>query len=392
MALKGLAKRLDQIPPYLFAEIDRKKAEAIARGVDIIDLSIGDPDLPTPLPIVRSLQKVAGRPESQGYPPYTGLPAFRKAIAEWYRRRFRVTLDPQKEVLALIGSKEGIAHLPLGLIDPGDVVLVPDPGYPVYKISTLMAGGVPYSIPLTMARKFLPNLSAIPTAVAKKAKLMFVNYPNNPTAAIAPKSFYQDLVAFAREFGIALCSDLAYSEIAFDSHRPLSLLQIPGAKDVTIECHSLSKTYNMTGWRVGMAAGNSELIRALSLIKMNIDSGIFKAIQTAAIGALTGNQSHIPKMNKIYARRRDVIIGGLNSLGWKLEKPKASFYIWVPVPSEFTSVAFAAYLLEKAGVLVVPGSGYGEYGDGYIRIAITCPENRMKEAIQRLTKEKIRYR
>lgn len=386
------ANRILNVPPYLFAEVEKKKAEMISRGVKVIDLSIGDPDMPTPKRILRKFHKAVNDPKTHNYPPYEGTKEFRTAVAAWYKKRFNVDIDPENEVLSLIGSKEGIAHIFFAFIDPGDVALIPDPGYPVYNVATILAGGTPYPIPLLNSNNLIPNLKAIDKEIVKKAKLLFINYPNNPTSAVAGKEFYQEAVDFCRKNNILLCSDLAYSEVAFDGYRPMSVLEIPGAKDVAVEFHSLSKTYNMTGWRIGMAVGSSYAIAALSIIKTNIDSGIFKAIQIAGVEALRGPQKEIDKMNRIYSQRRNILIDGLNSLGWKLEYPKASFYVWAPVPNGYTSASFVKHVLEKAGVLLVPGSGYGKHGEGYFRISITTDKANIREAVSRLKKEGIVFK
>ena len=385
------ANRIMNVPPYLFAEVEKKRAEMISRGIKVIDLSIGDPDMPTPKRILRKFHKAVNDPKTHNYPPYEGTKEFREAVAKWYKKRFNVDLDPNSEVLSLIGSKEGIAHIFLAFIDPGDYALIPDPGYPVYNVATILAGGTPYPVPLSKSNGFIPNLKAIDKEIVKRSKLLFVNYPGNPTAAVAGKEFYAEAVDFCRKNNILLCSDLAYSEIAFDGYRPMSVLEIPGAKDVAIEFHSLSKTYNMTGWRIGMAVGSSYAISALSIIKTNVDSGVFKAIQIAGIEALGGPQKEIDKMNKIYAERRNILIDGLNTLGWKLDRPKASFYVWAPVLNGYTSASFVKHLLEKAGVLVVPGSGYGKNGEGYFRISITTDKSNIKEAISRMRKEGVSF-
>jgi LL-diaminopimelate aminotransferase len=376
------AKRIAKVPPYLFAQIDKKREEMKARGVDIINLGIGDPDLPTPDHITRALHEAIDNPRSFGYPPYEGTFAFREAVAFWYHKRFLVDLDPQSEVMALIGSKEGIAHLFFALLDPGDIALLPDPAYPVYQVATILAGGKPHLMPLLEKNGFLPDLKKIPASIARKAKLMFINYPNNPTGATCEADFLEEAVAFCRKYDILLCSDLAYSEIAFEGYKPLSVLEIPGAKDVAIEFHSLSKTYNCTGYRLGMAVGNHDAIAALSIIKTNVDSGAYMALQMAGVTALTGPQGHLKEINGIYQRRRDLMVNGLRDLGFKLQVPKASFYIWPQVPKGYTSAKFVSELLEKTGVLVVPGSGYGKYGEGYFRISITSPEERLREAIR----------
>lgn len=380
------AKRIDQIPPYLFAEIDKKKEEMRQKGMDLIDLGIGDPDLPTPKPIIEQLKKAAEDPRHHRYPSYEGMIEFRGAAARWFEKRFHIRFDPKTEILALIGSKEGIAHIPLAFVNPGDYVLVPSPGYPVYRVSTLFAGGVPYFLPLLKKNGFLPKLSEIPEEVAEKAKLLFLNYPNNPTSAIADRSFFEEAVAFARRHQIIVCHDAAYSELAFDGYRPPSFFEIEGAKEVGIEFHSLSKTFNMTGWRIGFAVGNARIISGLGRVKTNIDSGLFQAIQEAGIVALNHFDTPIPQIIQIYERRRDVMVKGLREIGLGLEPPKATFYLWIQVPGGYTSAQFATLLIEKAGIVATPGNGFGEAGEGYIRMALTVEESRLKEAIERLKK------
>ncbi len=380
------AKRIDQIPPYLFAEIDKKKEEMRQKGMDLIDLGIGDPDLPTPKPIIEQLKKAAEDPRHHRYPSYEGMIEFRGAAARWFEKRFHIRFDPKTEILALIGSKEGIAHIPLAFVNPGDYVLVPSPGYPVYRVSTLFAGGVPYFLPLLKKNGFLPKLSEIPEEVAEKAKLLFLNYPNNPTSAIADRSFFEEAVAFARRHQIIVCHDAAYSELAFDGYRPPSFFEIEGAKEVGIEFHSLSKTFNMTGWRIGFAVGNARIISGLGRVKTNIDSGLFQAIQEAGIVALNHFDTPIPQIIQIYERRRDVMVKGLREIGLGLEPPKATFYLWIQVPGGYTSAQFATLLIEKAGIVATPGNGFGETGEGYIRMALTVEESRLKEAIERLKK------
>ena len=379
-----IAQRIQTIPPYLFAEIDKKKEEAIKRGVNIINLGIGDPDQPTPNNIIEKLRESVKDPKTHDYPPYAGTAEFRQAVALWYKNRFKVDLDPDNEVMALIGSKEGIAHIFLAFIDPGDFSLIPDPAYPVYKTGTLFANGFPYIVPLLEENNFLPDLEKINEEIAQRAKLMFINYPNNPTAAVANKDFFEKVVKFANKYDILVCHDFAYSEMTFDDYKANSFLEVDGAKGVGIEFHSLSKTYNMTGWRLGFVVGNKKAISALSIIKTNIDSGAFKAIQQAGIEALTGPQDNIEKINKIYTGRRNVVINGLNKLGWNLQPTKATFYIWLPTPKNMKSIDFANLLLEKTGIIVTPGIGYGEYGEGYVRIALTVDEKRLEEAIERL--------
>jgi LL-diaminopimelate aminotransferase len=386
-----IAERIKNVPPYLFAEIDKKKEAAIARGVDIINLGIGDPDKPTPSYIIDQLEKSARDPKTHDYPPYEGTKEFRSAAAEWYLKRFGVKLDPYKEIISLIGSKEGIAHVFLAFIDPGDISLIPDPAYPVYKTGTLFANGKPYYMPLLAENGFLPDLDKIDEGIAKKAKLIFLNYPNNPTGAVASLDYFKEVVDFAKKYNLLICHDFAYSELAYDGYKSPSILEIEGAKDISLEFHSLSKTYNMTGWRIGFAVGGQEAISALSIIKTNVDSGIFKAIQEAGVTALTGPQDHIPQMIDMYTERRNVIVEGLNKLGWSLEAPKGTFYVWAPTPAGMSSIDFANKVLEKTGIIVTPGVGYGQYGEGYFRIALTVDVPRMQEAIGRLEKANIIY-
>ena len=382
------AERLKKLPPYLFKELDRKKEELISKGVDVIDLGVGDPDIPTPRPIVDTVKKAAEDPENHKYPSYSGMIEFRKAVSEWYKKRFGLQLDPEKEIISLIGSKEGIAHFPLAFVDPGDIVLVPSPAYPVYYISTIFAGGKPYSMPLLEENNFLPDLNSIPEDVANKAKIMFINYPNNPTSATADLDFFKKVVDFAKRHNIIVCHDAAYTEITFDGYKAPSFLEVEGAKDIGIEFHSLSKTYNMTGWRIGFAVGNSSLIEALGAVKSNIDSGLFQAIQIAGITALNLDRSWIEKNIEIYKRRRDIMVDALNRIGLSVEPPKATFYLWIKVPKGYTSAQFATRLLEEAGIVVIPGNGFGEPGEGYIRISLTQKDERLKEAVSRI--EKIR--
>jgi len=377
------AGRLKQLPPYLFAELDRKKAEARARGVDVIDLGVGDPDLPTPKNIIDSLAAAAREPRYHRYPSYTGMNDFREAVGRWYRKRAGVELE-LKQIVSLIGSKEGLAHIPLAFIDPGDVVLVPSPAYPVYAIATMFAGGIPHEMPLLKENGFLPDLEAIPADVLARAKMMFINYPNNPTAATATRDFFVSVVDFAERHNIMICHDFAYSEMAFDGYVPPSFLETPGAMDVGIEFHSLSKTYNMTGWRIGWAVGHAGIIGGLGQIKSNIDSGIFEAIQVAGIEALEGDQQCLADMRAIYTERRDVLVSGLRQLGLKTESPKATFYVWFEAPPGYDSAGFASLLLEKAGIVATPGNGFGAPGEGYVRMALTVARERLQEAVDRI--------
>jgi LL-diaminopimelate aminotransferase len=379
------AKRIEKLPPYLFTEISRKIAEKRAQGVDVVTFAIGDPDIPTPPHIIEALVEAARDPANHRYPETEGLLELRQAIAEWYDRRFGLSLDPEREVLPLIGSKEGIGHIALCFIDPGDVALVPDPGYPVYSVGTMFAGGEPYYLPLREENGFLPDLDAVPDDVARRARLLWLNYPNNPTAAVADLDFFERVVAFARKHDIAVCHDGPYSEVAFDGYRPVSFLQAPGARDVGVEFHSFSKTYNMTGWRIGMAVGNASMVDALMRVKSNLDSGIPQAIQRMAIAAIRGSQECIDEHNAVYQRRRDRLVEALRRMGLRVESPKASLYAWARVPEGYTSVSFAEELLEDLAVVVTPGIGYGEQGEGYVRLSLTIPDERLEEGLRRLT-------
>ena len=378
------ASRVEKIPPYLFARIDKKKEEARKRGIDLVDFSIGDPDLPTPAHIVERMKEATENPRNHQYPSYEGMPAFRKAVAEWYARRFGVRLDPDREVVALIGSKEGIAHLPWVYLDEGDVALIPSPGYPVYRITTLLAGGTPYILPLREERAFRPDLDNIPEEARRKAKICFINYPNNPTGAHGDDGLYERAVRLGRENDILICHDAAYSEVTYDGHKARSILEFDKEKRYSIEFHSLSKTYCMTGWRIGFAVGNSDAVQNLGKLKTNIDSGVFQAIQEAGIEALTGSQESVEAMKAVFARRRDLVVEGLASIGIKVPKPLGTFYIWAHVPAGFTSAEFAEALIERIGIVVTPGAGFGDEGEGYFRISITTPEPRIREGMGRL--------
>ncbi len=381
-----LANRVKNLPPYLFATIDRMKQDALSKGIDLIDLSIGDPDIPTPQHIVDAMKKAVENPEHHRYPSYVGMLSYREAATDWYKQRFNVTLNPTTEVLSLIGSKEGIGHIPLAFVNHGDAVLVPSPGYPVYPVGTLFAGGESHIMPLKEENGFLPDFKAIPEDVLKRAKLMFLNYPNNPTAANASEGFFKEAIALASKYNIIICHDAAYSEMYYDNEKPISFMEVEGAKDVGIEFHSLSKTYNMTGWRIGFAVGNKDVIAGLGKIKSNLDSGVFQAIQEASIIALKTEDSVLSGIRKIYQDRRDALYEGLKGLGIQANKPKATFYVWAKVPKEFDSTKFVAHLLEEAGVLGTPGVGFGAPGEGYIRFALTQSGDRIKEGVERIRK------
>ena len=385
------SQRLEKIPPYLFAQIDKKIDEAKEKGINIISLGIGDPDMPTLPNIVGAMHEAIYKPENHDYPPYQGTKEFRKASANWMKKRFNVELDYDSEMLALIGSKEGLAHIFFAFVDSNDIVLVPDPGYPVYKNGTILAGGEIYLMPLLAKNNFLPDFEKIPPEIAKRAKLMFLNYPNNPTGAVADLEFYQKAVDFAKKYDILICNDQAYSEMTYDNYIAPSILEIEGAKDCAIEFYSHSKSYNMTGWRIGFACGNKEAIKALGTIKNNIDSGVFKAIQEAGIEAYNTPKSEIEKLNKIYQKRRNIVENALKELGWNIKPTKGTFYLWLPTPNNMPSADFCEMLIERTGVVVVPGVGYGENGEGYFRIALTKDEKTIQEAMERIKKAGIKY-
>jgi LL-diaminopimelate aminotransferase len=377
-----IARRVENLPPYLFAELDRRIAEKRAAGTDVISLGVGDPDLPTPRHVVEALQEAAEDPSTHRYPSYYGLPALRTAVAGWYARRFGVRLDPDTEVQPLIGSKEGIAHLAWAFVDPGDEVLVPDPGYPVYEIGTRLAGGTPVPVPHTAEAGFLPELSAV--RPSDRAKLLWLGFPSNPTAAVAERPLFDEAVGFAREHGLLLAHDIAYSEITFDGYVAPSVLEVPGAKEVAVEFGSASKIFNMTGWRVGWAVGNPDAIRALATVKTNIDSGIFNAVQRATVAGLEGTMDHLGELRETYRRRRDLLVEALNDLGWDLKPPLGSFYVWFPTRDGTSSAEFAEMLLGRAGVVVAPGAGYGREGEGYVRASLTVADDRLEEAVARI--------
>ena len=379
------ANRIEQLPPYLFVEISRKIARKRAEGADVVTFAIGDPDLPTPPHILNRLLEASQDPPNHRYPESDGLPEFRRAIAHWYQQRFGLSLDPDKEVLPLLGAKEGIGHMALVFIDSGDIALVPDPGYPVYSVGTMFAGGEPYFMPLLEENGWLPDLDAIPEDVARKAKLIWLNYPNNPTSAVASLDYFQNVVEFAKRYDIAVCHDGPYTEVAYDGYRPASFLQAEGAMDVAVEFHSLSKSYNMTGWRVGMAVGNADMINGLMRVKSNLDSGISQAIQIAGIEALTASQDCIGEHNAIYQRRRDQLVAAFNNIGLHITPPKASLYLWARVPDGYSSASFATMLLAEKDIVVTPGAGFGASGEGYVRLSLTLSDEDVDKVLARLS-------
>ena len=383
------ASRISRVPPYLFVQISRKIAEKKAQGIDVISFGIGDPDIPTPDDVVAALREAALDPPNHRYPETDGLPEFRVAVADWYERRFGVSLNPKNEVLPLIGAKEGIGHAAFCFVEPGDVALVPDPGYPVYSVGTLFAGGSSYTMPLLEERGWLPDLEAIPSDIARKATVMWLNYPNNPTAATAELDFFEKAVAFARQNEIAVMHDACYTEVAYDGYRPPSFMQVEGAKEVGLEFHSLSKTYNMTGWRLGMAVGNAEMIDSLMVVKSNLDSGVPQAIQQMGIRAMAGPLDSVKKRNAVYQRRRDRVVAALRELGLDVTPPRASLYVWARVPKGYTGAEFAEKMLEERDIVVSPGTGYGKYGEGYIRLSLTIADADLDKALDRLASWKV---
>ena len=379
--------RLNKLPPYLFVEVDKAKRKAIKEGKDIIDLGIGDPDEGAPKEVIDSLSKALQDPGNHHYPLDQGIPMLRNKIRDWYKKRFGVSLDPEKEILALIGSKEGIAHMPLAFINPGDISLIPDPCYPPYRGGTILAGGTVYNMPLLEENNFLPDLNKIKKDALKKAKILYINYPNNPTSAVCEKGFFEDVVLFAKKHNLIVAHDAAYSEIMFDGYRPDSFLKVDGAMDAGVEFHSVSKTCNMTGWRIGFVCGNEKIVSGIAKVKSNIDSGVFTAMQLAGITALDIAERHLERMNRVYQERRDVLVDGLNKIGWPTRKPKATFYVWTRIPKSYkSSIEFAAMVLDKAGIVITPGIGMGDSGEGYVRMALTVSKERIKEAVDRLEK------
>jgi len=379
-----LSKRLQKIPPYLFVELDRLKNEKIKEGVDVIDLGVGDPDIPTPHEIVEIAKKALEKSEYHRYPSNTGSLFFRKSCAEYIKRRFGILFDPETEIIALIGSKEGIAHFPIAFINPNDVILCPDPAYPVYHLGAIFTDGVPHYMPLTWENNFLPDLSKIPQDILEKTKIIWLNYPNNPTGATATKEFFKEVIEFAKKYNFIVAHDAAYIEMYYEEP-PISIFEIEGAKEVAIEFHSLSKTFCMTGWRIGFAIGNSFLISALVKVKSNIDSGVFTAIQEAGAYALNNLEKIVPSLVEVFKKRRDFLATELQKLGYEFKKPNATFYLWVKTPKNISSQEFCKKVLQEIGLVVTPGIGFGNSGEGYFRIALTVGEERLKEAAQRLS-------
>jgi LL-diaminopimelate aminotransferase len=388
----SVSPRLSNLPMYVFAELDVFKAEARARGHEVIDLGIGSPDQPTPQPIIEAAQKAIANPKNHGYPQFNGKPEFRMAVAEWMKKRYNVDIDYKNEALPLIGSKEGIFHLTLAYTDPGDVNIVPDPYYPVHSRATWLAGGDVYHTPLKAENNFLVDLDSIPIDIAQKAKMIFVNYPNNPTTACAPIEFYEKLVDYCLKYQLILVSDLAYGEIGFDGYRPPSIFNVPDAKNVAIEFHSCSKSFSMAGWRAGFAIGNADLVKGLFSFKTNCDYGLSSFVQDATVAALNLDPSYLLEINKNYQRRRDLVVDGFNSMGWNIEKPKATMYVWFPVPEGYDSKSWIKYVLDETGVCLTPGIAFGEHSDGYFRISLVQSEAKLTEAIERLQKHNISFK
>jgi len=386
------AERLSALPPYVFARLDELKARAREQGLDLIDLGMGNPDGSAPQPVIEAAIAALKNPLNHGYPPFEGTASFRRAIASWYRRRYDVDLDPDSEALPLLGSKEGLTHLALAYVNPGDVVLVPSPAYPAHFRGPLIAGGTVHSLILKPENEWLIDLAAIPDEVAQKAKILYFNYPSNPTAATAPREFFEEIVAFARHYSILLVHDLCYAELAFDGYQPTSLLEIPGAKEIGVEFHTLSKTYNMAGWRVGFVVGNRHIIQGLRTLKTNLDYGIFAALQTAAETALQLPDVYVQEVQARYRRRRDFLIQGLGQLGWDVPKTKATMYLWVPCPVGTSSTDFALNVLEQTGVVVTPGNAFGVAGEGYVRISLIAECDRLQEVLHRFKQARIYYR
>ncbi len=386
-----IAKRVQSIPPYIFLELNKKVQAVAAKGIDVINLGRGDPDQNTPDHIVQAMQEAVADPINHHYPPYGGTPEYKQAAVEWMKKRYKVDLNPHSEVTSLIGGKEGLHNTIMSFVDVGDYNIIPDPAFPVYQTSTILAGGTPYFMPLNPGNNFLPNLEAIPQAVLDKSKMLMLNYPHNPTAAVADLAFFEKVVHFCKKNNLLFCHDLAYPEMTFDGFKAPSALEIPGAKDITLELHTLSKTFNMTGWRIGFAVGNMQAVQAVAQLKSNIDTDVFRAIQVAAIAAMKGSLDHINYCNNLYAQRRDLVIDSLNKLGWQIKPTKGTFYLWLKVPSGYNSWDFTYMLLEKTGVLVTPGTAYGPSGEGFVRLSLCLPEKRLKEAMDRMKEHSITF-
>jgi len=387
----SVADRISTLPPYVFARLDELKAAARQQGLDLIDLGMGNPDGATPQPVIEAAIVALQNPAYHGYPPFEGTASFRQAITNWYERRYNVKLDYNSEALPLLGSKEGLGHLALAYINPGDVVLVPSPAYPVHFRGPLIAGGKVHNIILKPENDWVIDLADIPDEVAKQAKLLYFNYPSNPTGAIAPREFFEDVVKFARKHEIMLVHDLCYAELAFDGYQPTSLLEIPGARDISVEFHTMSKTYNMAGWRIGFVVGNSKIIQGLRTIKTNLDYGVFGALQAAAETALNLPDEYLTAVQNRYCQRRDFLIDGLAELGWQVKKTLATMYLWIPCPAGIGSTDFAFQVLQQTGVVLTPGNAFGPGGEGYVRISLIADNERMSEALRRLKQANIRY-
>lgn len=383
------ADRLSALPPYVFARLDELKTSARQQGLDLIDLGMGNPDGPPPQPVIEAAITALQSPNTHGYPPFEGHADFRHTITDWYHRRYDVLLDPEIEALPLLGSKEGLTHLALAYINPGDVVLVPNPAYPPHFRGPALAGAEIYGLPLTAENDWLIDLSSIPDQVAERAKILYFNYPSNPTTAVAPRELFTEIVSFARKHQILLVHDLCYAELAFDGYQPVSLLEIPGAKDIGVEFHTLSKTYNMAGWRVGFVVGNPQIIQGLRTLKTNLDYGIFAVVQAAAQTALQLPDSHLQSVQQRYRERRDFVISGLAELDWHIPKTKATMYLWAPCPVEMSSADFALKLIQETGIVMTPGSAFGHHGEGYLRISLIADCDRLSEAIHRIRHSKI---
>ena len=386
------AERLSSLPPYVFARLDELKANARAQGVDLIDLGMGNPGGPTPQPVIEAAIAAINDERNHGYPPFEGTASFRNTITDWYHRRYGVTLDPDGEALPLMGSKEGLGHLAMAYIDPGDVVLVPTPSYPAHFRGPAIAGANIQTIPLKAENNWVIDFNDIPKDIAEQAKVLYFNYPNNPTGAVAPREFFEEMVAFGQKHQILLIHDLCYAELSFDGYQPTSLLEIPGAKEIGVEFHTLSKTYHMAGWRVGFVVGNRHVIQGLRTLKTNLDYGIFSALQQAAEAALQLPDDYLSEVQARYSRRRDFLIAEMATLGWEIDKPLAAMYLWVKCPRGLSASDFALLLLQKTGVVVTPGTAFGEGGEGYVRISLIEECDRLGEAVDRLRKANIRYR